>query len=262
MNFKEMKEKLFGKPLDLIKENIQRDENFFKKEVDVIKLCVDAGICADDIFSMDKDFPALYLFRKRYIVMMYIWKNFTNIEMIPEDEAFEDYDIFVEKAILGLNRNAYLFKNLVDEIIEEKQNRVIDELYDVLSKGLPTTEDITKMKKELDNMFSDESPEKLQKIENILAYNDPNIKQIKDFIFNPKLLTKKEEQKSVNKEVKNNDEEKVIEIAKDTKESADKVAKLINGTPMAKEVNERIKQEQINRVLEYNKELEQKLNKK
>ena len=52
-----------------------------------------------------------------------------------------------------------------------------------------------------------------------------------------------------------------IKILQDTKNTTDNMVNLITSTPMVKEVNEKIKSEQMESVSEYNKELEQQLNK-
>lgn len=261
MKFKEFKEKYFGKSIEEIKDGLNKEENFFKKDIDVVQLCIDSGSCADIIMNLDMEFVPLYLFKKKYLIMLYILENLTNLEMIPEDERFDDYDAFVEKAILESNSNAYLFKNMVEEIIKEKQNNVLKELYNTFSNGLPTTQDIQNMKEQLDNMFRDESPEKLQTIENILAYNDPNLKQIKDFMFDSRFATK-EDEGAIQEEKSNSTEQKeALEIVKNAKISSDKIVDLINETPMVKEVNDKIKEEQKQRVLEYNKQLEEMLQK-
>lgn len=264
MDFKEFKEKYFGKSVEEIKEGLMREENFWKDDVDLIKLIIDAGTLAESIFALDKDFASLYLFKKQYSIMLYILKELTNLEMVPEDERFEDYNAFVEKAMIELNSNAYFFKNMVNDVIKQKQQDVFDKLYVIFNEGLPTKEDVKEMKEELDNMFSNESPEKLKTIESILAYNDPNIKQMKDFIFdtkinveNKKFIEKQDtELNNINKEQK-----EAIKILQDAKNSTDSMVNLIKATPMVKEVDEKIKKEQIERVLEYNKELEQQLNK-
>lgn len=264
MDFKEFKEKYFGKSVEEIKEGLMREENFWKDDVDLIKLIIDAGTLAESIFALDKDFASLYLFKKQYSIMLYILKELTNLEMVPEDEHFEDYNAFVEKAMIELNSNAYFFKNMVNDVIKQKQQDVFDKLYVIFNEGLPTKEDVKEMKEELDNMFSNESPEKLKTIESILAYNDPNIKQMKDFIFdtkinveNKKFIEKQDtELNNINKEQK-----EAIKILQDAKNSTDSMVNLIKATPMVKEVDEKIKKEQIERVLEYNKELEQQLNK-
>ena len=264
MEFKEFKEKCFGKSIEEIKDFICDIEDFWKKDVDLIKLTIDAGTLAESIFALDKDFASLYLFKRQYSIMLYIFKELTNLEMVPEDERFEDYNAFVEKAMIELNSNAYFFNNMVNDVIKQKQQDIFDKLYVIFNEGLPTKEDVKEMKEELDNMFSNESPEKLQTIENILAYNDPNIKQMKDFIFDTKINVenkKSVEEQKIESDNIDKEQKEAIEILQNAKNSTDNMVNLIKATPMVKEVDEKIKKEQIERVLEYNKELEQQLNK-
>ena len=134
----------------------------------------------------------------------------------------------------------------------------------MFEKGLPDKEDLDEMKNKLDNMFSNESPENLKMIESILAYNDPNIKQIKDFIFNPKVSMSNidtHNQEPVNTEASptNKQEDEALMVLQETQKSANGMEQLIKSTPMVKEIDDKIKQEQIQRVLEYNEELEGKL---
>ena len=167
MDFKEMKEKYFGKDINYIKEEIQKEDNFFKTDIDMIKLCIDAENCAREILELDKDFSSLYLFKKKYRIMLYILQNITNIELIPEDENFEDYDSFFEKAILETNSKALFFKEMVEDIIREKQNNILNELYDVFNTKLPSVEEIKEIKASIGDVFSNESPEQLKTIEKI-----------------------------------------------------------------------------------------------
>ena len=149
----------------------------------MIKLCIDAENCAREILELDKDFSGLYLFKKKYRIMLYILQNITNIELIPEDENFEDYDSFFEKAILETNSKALFFKEMVEDIIREKQNNILNELYDVFNTKLPSVEEIKEIKASIGDVFSNESPEQLKTIEKILAYNDPTMKTIKDVVM-------------------------------------------------------------------------------
>lgn len=189
MDFKEMKEKYFGKDINYIKEEIQKEDNFFKTDIDMIKLCIDAENCAREILELDKDFSGLYLFKKKYRIMLYILQNITNIELIPEDENFEDYDPFFEKAILETNSKALFFKEMVEDIIREKQNNILNELYDVFNTKLPSVEEIKEIKASIGDVFSNESPEQLKTIEKILAYNDPTMKTIKDVVMDVNINT-------------------------------------------------------------------------
>lgn len=264
MDFKEFKEKCFGKTVEDIKEVIFDIDNFWKDDIEIIKLIIDAETTSELILDFDKTSIALYLFKQKYIIQMYLLKELTNIEMIPEDEHFDDYNPFIVEAMIELNQNAFLFNNMITDILYQKQQNVLNELYVMFEKGLPDKEDLDEMKNKLDNMFSNESPENLKMIESILAYNDPNIKQIKDFIFNPKVSMSnidKHNQEPVNTEASptNKQEDEALMVLQETQKSANGMEQLIKSTPMVKEIDDKIKQEQIQRVLEYNKELEGKL---
>lgn len=182
MDFKEFKEKCFGKSVEEIKEIIKKTNNFWNNEVDTVKLVVDAGILADTILHYDKDFKSLYVFKKKCQILLYILKNLTNIELVPEDEDFDDYNIFIEKAILESNSNAYFFKTVIEEVIKENEQNIINELYEVFKSKLPTIEDMKDLRASISDVFKDESPEQLKIIENILAYNDPIMKEIRDIV--------------------------------------------------------------------------------
>lgn len=211
MEFKEFKEKCFGKTVEEIKEILKKEKDFFKTDIELVKLCIEAGNCAEEILNIDKTFVPLYLFKKNYSIMLYVYKELTNLQLIPEDESFSDYDIFVEKAIIELNSNACFFKETVEAIIKESKYETINRLYETFDKGLPSLEDINKMEDNLKNIFSEESPEKLKTIEDILAFNDPSLKQIKDIVYNPKLQisdnnqdNQEEQNTGVNVDIENN----------------------------------------------------------
>lgn len=196
MEFKEIKEKCFGKTVEEIKNEITQVKNFFKTEVEMVKICIDAENCAREILEEDKNFTGLFIFNKRQMIMLYILKNLTNLELIPEDNSFEDYDIFFEKAVLELNSKAFLFSLIVEEIIKEKKDEVINELYETFNSGLPSVDEIKEIQTTIGEVFSKESPENLKTIENILAYNDPIMKQVKDIVTtNTTILNEKIESK-------------------------------------------------------------------
>lgn len=269
MEFKEFKEKCFGKTVEEIKEILKQEKDFFKTDIELVKLCVEAEACAKEISNIDKTFTALYLFKKGYNIMLYIYKELTNLQLIPEDESFSDYDIFVEKAIVESNSNAYFFKETVEEIIKELKYETINKLYETFDKGLPSLEDISKMKDSLKNMFSEESPEKLKTIEDILAFNDPSLKQIKDIVYNSELQYinsdegNKENIMNDKKEHNENESEtdKAFQVLESTNEASKQIVNKIQDNPIVKEIDNKIKKEQVDRVEQYKKQLEEELQK-
>lgn len=182
MEFKDFKEKYFGKSVEEIKEGLKGEKNFWKASTKV-QLAVDANSLAEQIIRFDKDFIGLFVFKKKYVIMLYIFQNLTNIELIPEDEEFEDYNVYIEQAILELNEQAKFFKDIVEEIIVGKENQVLQELYEVFKKGMPTVDEMKELQTSVSGLFKDESPEKLKTIESILAFNDPTMNTIKNVIL-------------------------------------------------------------------------------
>ena len=268
MEFKDFKEKCFGKTVNEIKEIILGIDNFWKnnEDIEIVKLIIDAEMTAESILERDKIFTALDLFKQKYIIQMYLLKELTNIKMIPEDENFDDYNPFIVKAMVELNQNAFLFDNMVKDILLQKQQNVLDELYIMFEKGLPNKEELDEIKNKLDNMFSNESTENLKVIENILAYNDPNLKQIKDFVFNSKIsmndINEKRQELTNKEDTSFNEQEKeALTVLQETKKAADGVEQLIKSVPVVEEIDSKIKQEQVQRILEYNKKLEENLKK-
>ena len=86
-------------------------------------------------------------------------------------------------------KQALFFKEMVEDIIREKQNNILNELYDVFNTKLPSVEEIKEIKASIGDVFSNESPEQLKTIEKILAYNDPTMKTIKDVVMDVNINT-------------------------------------------------------------------------
>ena len=145
---------------------------------------------------------------------------------------------------------------MINQIIEESKNEVINEIYEIFSNKIPSVEDLEELKNSMKNIFSDESPEKLEKIENILAFNDPIMKEVKNAILNNQIANE------IGK-VKNAEEnkEKVEEIDKtlsSAQKTADSILQSIKNTPEMKEIDNKIKEQQMKNIVEFSKQLEGK----
>lgn len=217
MDFNELKNKCYGKSVEEIKNIISEIDNFWKNDVDLLKLTLDAGEYVDEILNINVEFPALFVYRKECKILLYILKDITNIELIPDNESFDDFDPFFKKALIELNSKAYFLDNMINQIIEESKNKVINEIYEVFSNKAPSIEDLEKLKNSMKNIFSDESPEKLEKIENILAFNDPIMKEVKDAILNNQIIEEIKNEKTI-KKIEDKQTKNVIEFNKQLEE--------------------------------------------
>lgn len=271
MDFKELKEKCFGRSVEEIKNIINEINNFWKSDTNLLKLTLDANNCANKILQLEKEFPALFVYRKECKILLCILKEVSNIELIPDNESFDDFDAFLKIALVEMNSQAYFLNMVINQIIEEARNGIINELYEIFNSKMPSVEDIEKLKDSMKNIFSDESPEKLEKIEGILAFNDPMTKTIKDIITDSSITLNKNRIENINKNVnteKEENKEKNVENDKNNvmgtmdkiSKTTGNITKKINEHPIVKELNDSIREQQMERIKEYTKELNDKIN--
>lgn len=171
-------EKVRGKDIKEIMEVIK--ENHIFKAVDNISMFSKVDTTINKIVELSKDIPSIYLFLKRETIFFDALELFTTIELIPRDGDMNNYNIDLEKSMRLLNTQFNTYYELVEEGLKMLEQSTMNELIEVFNTKLPSVEDIQAMKNELDNVFSDESSEKLQKIEDILAFNDPTMVGIKN----------------------------------------------------------------------------------
>lgn len=197
MNFEDFKKKYFGKDLDFVIEGLKK-EDLWKKDIDIVEISIDVDKIIQDVVDINKNAPALYVLKKRYLIYRYIFEKFFKLESAPREMELEDYDIVVEEAIYKLYSEARFVKEMVSAGLEELRNIVLEELYKTFGENIPSSEEIEKIAVQMRDMFKDESPEKLKTIKEILEFNDPSLKEIKDEIYdNPKL-------NKLEKDLKNN----------------------------------------------------------
>ena len=178
MDFKEFKEKCYGKTIDEIKEIILQ-QDILKPENDIeVFSSIDNVI--NRINNISKDIMSVYLFLKEDILFLNSLKLFTKITIIPNEEAIEDYNFSLGLAFKEIDSRFNMYFNLVENGLKMEEQSILKELVEVFNINTPNLEDIKQMKDELNNVFSNESPDKLQMIENILAFNDPTMLGIKE----------------------------------------------------------------------------------
>lgn len=181
INYNDLVKEIEGKSLKEITEMILNKKLF--KDVDNISMFSKVDSTINKIIGLSKDVPSIYLFLKRENIFFDALELFTTIELIPRDGSMNDYNINLELAMKNVNIKFNMYYELVEEGLKVLGQSTINELIEIFNTKLPSIEDIQAMKNELDNVFSDESPEKLEKIENILAFNDPTMVGIKDALI-------------------------------------------------------------------------------
>ena len=262
MDFKDFKEKYFGKSVEEIEALLKEDKEIFKK-VENIDIVVRAIIVAQEILKLEHNIDYFYIYQEYYIVFENELDLFLNIEDIPfvEDMNFLDFDINL-KSILEKIPSIKMFKDMIKDIMNSTYINSINELTKALEKINISNDDLEKAEKSLKNMFEGQSEERLKLIESILAFNDPNLKNIKDVIYDPKVNIKEKVLSDINSEEtksQNNFSEEQLKTIQDVKKIGNEIQNKISSVDSVKTLDEQLRQEKEARILEYKQQIDEML---
>lgn len=189
INYLDFLNKIKGKTINEIKNLIKEDE-IIKSDLEVINVydALQNLYARLQIASTQNEVQKIFV--KKVFVYYSILEYFTNFEIVSEQKIIENLNIYLEMALIEMSDKICLFSEMAKEIIVEERFKIIEELTEIFKSGLPSVEEINSLQESLGNMFKNESPEKLEKIENILAFNDPVVKDLKNILVNPTLQEK------------------------------------------------------------------------
>lgn len=188
-NYLDFLNEIKGKTINEVKNYI-KDNNVIKNDLEVINVYDALQDLYTKLQIASTSDNVQRIFVKKVFVYYSILEHFTNLDITSDQKVIENLNIYLEKALIEMSDKICLFNELSKEIIVEERFKIIEELTEVFKSGLPSVEEINSLQDSLENMFKDESPEKLEKIENILAFNDPVMKDVKNILVNPTLQEK------------------------------------------------------------------------
>lgn len=119
---------------------------------------------------------------KQMAIFFYGLLQCTSLKIEKEDICLENYDIRFEHEILRSSISAQKIIEITNNVFREKQLEVISLLTEEF-KNIPGKESLDKLEEKMTRMFNNRSSEDLKMINNILDYNDPTLKAIKEIIF-------------------------------------------------------------------------------
>lgn len=191
VKYLELLNNLEGKSIAEIKEIIKNNDIIYNniETMDVYEAVIGTYNKIQNINNNDND-SIKKIFMNKIFVYYAILDYFTNINITSTEKTIENLNVYLEMALIELSDKIYLFNEIIKEIIIEDKFRIIKELTDVFNSGLPSVDELNSLQDSLGNMFKDETPEKLEKIESILAFNDPVMKELKNVFVNPELQEK------------------------------------------------------------------------
>lgn len=119
---------------------------------------------------------------KQMAIFFYGLLQCTSLKIEKEDICLENYDIRFEHEILRSSISAQKIIEITNNVFREKQLEVISLLTEEF-KNIPGEESLDKLEEKMTRMFNNRSSDDLKMINNILDYNNPTLKAIKEIIF-------------------------------------------------------------------------------
>ena len=120
-------------------------------------------------------------YMKKSVVFFEMIKNYTFLDLKDEYDVAENYNIQLEE-ILKLNEFVKRYFSIVNEIYKQKNIKIIQDFSDSL-KNLPSVEEVDKMTQDFEKVFSKENENNIKILQDIVTFNDPAMKAIKDTIY-------------------------------------------------------------------------------
>lgn len=155
-----------------------------KRDAIDMKIILDTILFQINILKTKGYDKVKYEVEKESIKFFYGLLQCTSLEIQKEDIDIVNYDIDFEDFILEHSVFAKKMYFMIDNIIRKDDIEIVSMLEDSL-KNIPKLEEIKETQKEMDKMFQNKKDGELKFIEDILAYNDPSMKAIKDIISVP-----------------------------------------------------------------------------
>ena len=187
MDFKEFKEKYYGMETFKIVPELQDNKEFWKQDVDTIYLCVRIDKLIENIVNLEREQPSLFVLNKKILMYKFILEELTTLTTLPETGDVNEYCIEVEEAFYVVSSKARFIREMVDEGLKETQNIVLNELYKTFS-NLPDEEGLDNLQEKLGSILGGLDSQNLKMISNIMEFNDPSLKAMKDKIYDTKVM--------------------------------------------------------------------------
>lgn len=165
-------------------EVIEISDILKKRDAIDMKIILDTILFQINILKTKGYDKVKYEVEKESIKFFYGLLQCTSLEVKKEDIDIVNYDIDFEDSILEHSVFAKKMYFMIDNIIRKDDIEIVSMLEDSL-KNIPKLEEIKETQKEMDKMFQNKKDGELKFIEDILAYNDPSMKAIKDIISVP-----------------------------------------------------------------------------
>lgn len=165
-------------------EVIEISDILEKRDAVNIASIVDGILARISILEEQNFNEVQYEIEKQAIKFFYGLLQCTSLEVKNEDIDKTNYDLDFENYILLYSPSSRKIYEIVDNILERRNFAIFDSLLKEFHK-MPDISEIEKMEKGLNDIFKDRKEGELKMINEILSFNDPTMKAIKNAITAP-----------------------------------------------------------------------------
>lgn len=177
----------FVKQLTEVKDTIEKKalvEKILVQNIDLDLEMATVKMSFEDLEDLDSLFddsqPITEYYMKKSTIFFEIIRNYTFLD-VKDNDVVENYNIELEEL---LKENAYIKRvyDSIEAIYENDKIKVVQEFAKVI-KDLPTPEEVEKMANDFQQVFDEGNKENLEILQDIVSYNDPAMKNLKDTVY-------------------------------------------------------------------------------
>ena len=165
-------------------EEINVDE-ILKKDINYDLEMLTVTMIQNDLIELEGLLDSLEssvaLYMEKSITYFNIIKQYTILKINNGEDIIDNYSIILEEALL---KNPFIRRcyQSTKELNFRRKMSAIDTLNEAL-ENIPNTEEMKNISEDFEKMFSKENKDNLKILENIVAFNDPSMKALKDVVY-------------------------------------------------------------------------------
>lgn len=179
--------------LDFVKEfneaneikKVEMVESILKKNLSVEDEMANVTIAMQEINSLNEIFDGSNIvveyYLKKNIIFFEVLKGYTILNIKEDDVDVNNYNIIMEEILLE-SLMIKRFYNIVKELETRNDIQVIKDL-NIALKNIPDEGSVKRMTEDFSKILNPDNKENLKLLQDIVAFNDPSMKILKESVY-------------------------------------------------------------------------------